>query len=127
MYIYNKHMLISHQKNAAQTLLKTVFPGSCDVETNYLYPGSSELELSSSILTVILFRITQKLRMERTPQVIWTNALLKARPHKYHLHKHFFPPPFFLTAWVHMRSHIHKLPQNSGDHHPSSQTESIRD
>lgn len=118
MYIY-KHMLISHHKTATQTLLKTVFPGSCDVETNYLYPGSSELELSSSILLVILFTITEKLQVERTMEVIWTNTLFKAGPHKYHLHKHFFPHPFFLTAWVHMSSHVHKLPWNSGDHHPS--------
>lgn len=60
MYIY-KDMLISHHKNAAQTLLKTVFLGSCDVETNYPYLRSSELELSSSILIFILFRITEKI------------------------------------------------------------------
>lgn len=96
MYIY-KDMLISHHKYAAQTLLKTVFPGSCDVETNYLYLRSSELELSSSILIFILFRVTVKFKMERTTGVIWTNTLLKAGPHKYHLHE-FFPPPSFLTA-----------------------------
>ena len=111
MYIY-KHMLISHHKNAAQTLLKTVFPGSCDIETNYLYPGSSKLELSSSVLTDILFRIIEEPRMERTLEVIWTNTLPRAGPHNYHLHKHnhctiytnifkhrlhthFFPLPFF--------------------------------
>lgn len=49
MYIY-KDMVISHHKNAEQTLLKTVFPGTCDVETNYLYLRSSELELNSSSL-----------------------------------------------------------------------------
>lgn len=112
-------MLISHHKNAVQTLLKTVFLGSCDVETNYLYPGSSVLELNSSFLTVILFRITEKLRMERTLEVIWTNTLLKAGTHMYHLHKCFFPPPFFLTVWAHTHLHILKLPLNRGDRHPS--------
>lgn len=73
MYIY-KDMLISHHKNAAQTLLMTVLPGSCDVETNYLYLRSSELELSSSSLIFVLFRITEKFKMERTTEVIWTNT-----------------------------------------------------
>lgn len=101
MYIY-KHMFISHHKNAAQTLLKTVFPGSCDVETNYPNPGSSEVELSSSIFTDILFRIIEKLQIRKTLEVIWTNTLLKVGPHKCHLDKNFFPPTFFFCAGAHV-------------------------